>query len=271
MVNGFVNVDGGKIYYEMDGNGPNLVLVHAGFVDSRMWDEQWVAFTENYRVIRFDMRGFGKSSVLEAPVSRRGDLYALLDHLDVKRAHLIGCSMGGEIVIDAALERPDLVTSLIVVSAVPSGFEMQGEPPPHMLEMFQAAQSGDIDLTSELQLRIWVDGMFRLPEQVNADVRQKAGVMNRIPVQNSTFMKADSQPVDPLDPPAIKRLNEIHVPMLILTGSLDHPEIGRAGDVMEGAIPGAQHVTIPNSAHVPNMEQPEFFNTAVLKFLSTHG
>src|SRR5262245_29029711 len=96
--NGYFEVDGGSIYYELAGEGETLVLSHAGFVDSRMWDSQWNDFAQHYRVLRFDMRGFGKSSKLEAPVSRRDDLYALLNHLGIGHAHLLGCSMSGEIV-----------------------------------------------------------------------------------------------------------------------------------------------------------------------------
>ena len=123
--------------------------------------------------------------------------------------------------------------------------------------------------TSELQIRLWVDGSFRQPEQVDPQVRQRAAEMNRIPVARSTWGIADSQPYHPLTPPAAQRLGEIHVPTLIIAGALDHPEILRAADVMAAGIQGAQKLILPDSAHVPNMEQPEAFNHAVLDFLST--
>ena len=263
---GFVEINGGKLYYEVGGAGDTLVLNHAGFVDSRMWDDQWRAFTQHFRVIRYDMRGFGQSDPTNGPLCRRDDLYQLLKHLDVKQAHFMGCSMGGTIVIDLALEHPDIVKSLIAVSATPSGFEMQGEPPPHLFEMMEAAQKGDFARTSELQIQIWVDGMYRQPEQVDRQVRERAAAMNIIPVQNQTFF-ADAQPLNPLEPPAAGRLAEIHVPTLLIAGALDHPEILRAADVMQEAIQGAKKVIIPDAAHVPNMEDPDVFNQAVLEFL----
>ena len=263
---GYVNVNGGKLYYEIDGEGETLVLNHAGFVDSGMWDEQWSAFTKRFRVIRYDMRGFGKSDSANGPLCRRDDLYQLLKQLDVKKAHLLGCSMGGEIVVDFTLEHPEMVTSLIAVSATPSGFEMQGEPPPYLMEMMEAAQKGDIQRTSELQIRIWVDGMYRQSEQVNARVRERAAAMNIIPVKNKTWF-VETQPLNPLNPPAVKQLAEIQVPTLLIVGALDHPEILRAADVMQKAIPGAKQVIIPDTAHVPNMEQPTLFNRTVLDFL----
>ena len=90
---GYVDLDDGELYYEMADDGDTLVLGHAGFVDSRMWDAQWDAFTQKYRVIRFDMRGYGKSDSAAGPRTRRNDLFQLLDHLHVERAALLGCSL----------------------------------------------------------------------------------------------------------------------------------------------------------------------------------
>lgn len=261
----------GKLYYETAGSGEPLVLSHAGFVDSRMWDDQWAEFAQHYRVIRFDMRGMGQSDPVRAPLSRREDLRRLLDHLNVERAALLGCSMSGEMVIDFALEHPERVAALIAVSAVPSGFEMHGEPPAELLDMIAAMQQGDLARASELQLRLWVDGPFRQPDQVDPQVRQRAAEMNWITLVNATWARADAQPLNPLDPPAAQRLGEIGVPTLILAGALDNPEILRAADVMATSIRGAKKAIIPEAAHVPNMERPAEFNRLVLEFLSAEG
>ncbi len=264
---GFIGLGDGKMYYEMAGAGPTLVFTHAGFVDSRMWDDQWNALTKRYRVIRYDMRGYGKSDPVKAPISRRADLYRLLKHLQVQRATLIGCSMGGEISLDFTLEHPELVSGLVLVSAVPSGFQMQGEPPPNVMSMMESAQKGDLERASELQIEIWVDGPFRQSAQVDPTVRQRAAEMNRIPVNNQTWAKADMQPLNPLNPPAVGRLKEVRVPTLVIAGAMDDPEILRAAETLATGIPGAKKVIIPNTAHVPNMEKPAEFNQAVEGFL----
>jgi pimeloyl-ACP methyl ester carboxylesterase len=264
---GYASIGDGKLYYEMAGEGETLVLVHAGIVDSRMWDDQWDAFTRRFRVIRYDMRGFGKSDPAQGPVSRRAELYRLLTELKVERAALLGTSLGGETVVDLALEHPEMASALIVVSAVPSGFELQGEPPRYIMEMMQAAQQGELERATDLQIRISIDGPFREPEQVNPEVRKRAAEMNRIPVKYGTFFTADAQPADPLDPPATTRLGDIRVPTLVMVGALDHPEILRAADVMVSGIKRAKKVIIPDSAHLPNMEQPQAFNQAALNFL----
>ena len=268
VTSGYADVGDGQIYYEIAGAGQTLVLGHAAFVDGRMWDDQFQEFARHYRVIRFDMRGNGKSSPANGPISRREDVYKLLKQLGVERAHLLGCSMHGEVMIDLAIEHPELAQSLIAISAVPSGFQMQGAPPPELMEMMSAIQQGDLERGSELQIRIWVDGPYRQPSQVDPLVRQRAAEMNRITVQNGTWGKADANPVNPLMPPASERLNEIQVPTLIMAGALDNSEIVRAADVMAKAIPGARKVIIPDTAHVPNMEKPAEFNRAVLDFLA---
>lgn len=266
---GYVDVGDGQLFYEVAGDGAPLVLSHAGFVDSRMWDDQWPAFTQQHNVIRFDMRGFGKSALGATPIERRRDLDRLLRQLYVPGAAFLGCSLSGEVILDFALEHPEKVAALILVSAVPGGFEMQGEPPSNLFEMISAIQQGDLTLASELQNRLWIDGPFRQPEQVNARVRQRAAEMNRIALTNGTWGKADTQPANPLNPPARQRLAEIRVPTLIIAGGLDHPEILRAAEVMAAAIPQAKKVIISDCAHLPNMEHPAKFNRVILDFL--HG
>jgi pimeloyl-ACP methyl ester carboxylesterase len=265
----YMQIDGAQVYYEEAGQGRALVLVHAGFVDSRMWDAQFEAFAQHYRTVRFDQRGFGKSDALEGPVDRSLDLLHLLQHLGIEQAVLVGCSLGGEVILDFALQHPHMVSALVPVSTVPGGFEMQGEPPAELFEMMAALEQNDVQRASELQLRLWVDGKFRQPQQVDAGVRQRAAEMNRIPIENKTFLKAVLAPVSPLDPPVAARLATIHVPVLIVAGALDHPEVLRAADVMEAAIPAAQKIILPESAHLPSMEQPKAFNRAVLAFLQS--
>lgn len=264
---GFLNVDNGSLYYESAGEGEALVLSHAGFLDNRMFDEQWERLAEHFNVIRYDMLGYGQSSAVTAPLCRREHLRQLLTHLGVKRAHMVGCSMGGEIMLDIALETPELAASLTLVGATPSGFEMQGEPPRYLYEMFEAGQKGDIDRMSELQIRIWFDGNFREPDQVDAMLREKALSMNSLPVARQTFFIADMQPVNPLTPPAVTRLSEVIAPTLVVVGALDHPEIVRAAEVMAAEIPHAHKVVIEETAHVPSFEQPEQFNQLLLDFL----
>jgi pimeloyl-ACP methyl ester carboxylesterase len=266
-MNGYFALEDGTLYYETAGAGDALVLSHAAFLDSRMFNAQWELLAQHFQVIRYDMRGYGQSSPAQGPICRRDDLSRLLRHLGVEQAHFVGCSNGGEIILDLALEQPRLALSLTLVNSTPSGFELQGEPPRYLMEMVEATQNGDIDRVNELQIRIWLDGSFREPESVDPELRAKALAMNRIPVERQTYFMADMQSICPLDPPAIARLHEVQIPVLIVTGALDHAEVLRAADFMATTIPGARKVTIESTGHVPSYERPEVFNPLLLDFL----
>lgn len=261
--------DGGSLYYEVAGEGDTVVLSHAGFLDSGMFDAIWEPLAERYRVLRYDMRGYGRSSEVQGPVCRREDLRQLFKILGVERAHFVGCSMGGEIVLDLALEEPQRALSLTLVGAAPGGYTPEGPPPRYLMEMIGAAQQGDVERTSELQMRIWIDGPQREPDEVDPDLRARALEMNRIPVERNTFMHADMENPCPLTPPAIERLGEIHVPVLVVVGELEDPAILAAADILAAGIADAQKAVIAQSAHVPSYERAEEFVPVLLAFLAS--
>ena len=262
-----LNVGDGTLYYEMAGTGTPLVLSHAAFLDSRMFDAQWETLAQHYRVIRYDMLGFGQSSAVQGPRCRRDDLHQLLSHLGITQAHLVGCSNGGTILLDLALEQPDLALSLTMVGSTPSGFDLQGEPPRYLLEMIEAMQQGDIERANELAIRIWLDGDTREPAMVDGKLREKALAMSRIPVAQQTFFIADTQPARPLTPPATDRLHEVQCPTLVVAGALDHSEVLRAAAMLDEGIDDTRKIIVEDAGHVPSYEQPTAFNTLLLDFL----
>lgn len=269
VISGQFDLGDGVLYYEVAGGGETLVLSHAAFLDSRMFDALMPALTQKFRVVRYDMRGFGQSSPVTQSACRRDDLSRLLDHLNITRAHMVGCSMGGEIMLDLAIEQPERVASVTAVCSTPSGFEMVGEPPRYLMEMIGAAQAGDHDTMNELQIRIWLDGMYREPNEVDTDLRAKALLMNRIPVSQSTFFIADTEPANPLTPAAVTRLSEVVCPVLAIVGDLDHPELLRATDEIAAGVQNGRKVVMNGTAHVPSYEKPAEFIGLLLGFLAT--
>ena len=158
---GFVEINGAQIYYEIAGAGQPVVFVHAGIADRRMWDSQFDVFTERYRVLRYDHRGMGKSSMPPGPFALRDDLYALIRHFDMTPAALIACSMGGSATLDCVLEHPDAARALVLVDAGVSGNTL--EPDDEMKRLLEQvdelAGKGDLDGANEIELRMWVDGV----------------------------------------------------------------------------------------------------------------
>src|SRR5207247_641721 len=133
---GYAEGDGGRLYYETSGKSPVLVLIHAGFLDSRMWDTQFQLFSKNYMVIRYDVRGFGRSDIARTKFSDYKDLRGILDHLRVKTASLIGVSNGGRIASDFAVEYPSMVDHLVLVSPGISGYKASGPEEEKLWEEF---------------------------------------------------------------------------------------------------------------------------------------
>lgn len=258
----------GTLYYEMSGEGETILLIHAGIANLQMWDTQWQALSQHYQVVRYDMRGFGRSADVDGDTpTHRQDVVALMAELGIEKAHLVGCSLGGEIALDVALEEPERVISLVLISATPGGFEMQGAPPPAVFAMIEAFQSGDMASAARAQNEMSVTGN-RAPDAVNATVREQIFQMTR-----SAFERGNTMPTagDALIPSAAERLEDIKVRTLLIVGEADHSELRRAAEAMANGIPHAykQVMVVENAAHFPNIEQPAVVNNALLAFLAT--
>src|SRR5689334_11281492 len=118
-----VEISGGSLYYETAGSGDPLVLIHGLGLDLRMWDDQFAEFAQHRQVVRCDLRGFGKSTVPTAePYSHADDLKAMLDHLSIARADILGLSMGGWIATNFALTYPEMTRKLILVDSAIYGY-----------------------------------------------------------------------------------------------------------------------------------------------------
>jgi pimeloyl-ACP methyl ester carboxylesterase len=122
---GFVNIGNAKVYYEIAGKGMPLVMIHAGVADNRQWNNEFTDFSRSYQVVRYDMRGYGKSEPVDGEFSHMSDLVSLLDSLQIREPLIImGCSMGGGLALDFALTHPSRAKALIMVDAGPSGLEL---------------------------------------------------------------------------------------------------------------------------------------------------
>lgn len=260
-------INGTKFHYEISGEGYPLVLVHAGIADGRMWNDQFDVLAQRYKAIRYDRRGFGNTSMVAGSFSHHADLYELLKFLKIERAFLVGCSQGAKTVLDLSLQHPEMTAALVLVSPALGGFIYDGEPPKQAKQLDLADEAGDLDQVNELELQIWVDGPHRAPTQVDPTMRKLIGEMNRIALQTPEDM-GDEQA---LEPAAVNRLGEVLAPTLIISGDLDTPKTIAAAGHLRERITSAQHIIMPGTAHLPNMEQPDEFNHHVLSFLGNLG
>lgn len=263
---GYAGVNGARIYYEMAGDGYPLVFVHAGVADRRMWDDQAAFFSSDYRVIRYDLRGFGKTMPVPGPFAHREDLAALLAFLHVDRACLVGCSMGGMTAMDFTLEHPQLVNALVMVGSAPTGLDLDVPSPARFAEAEAAEEQRDWERLIEISAQIWYDGEGRDAGQVDPAKRQLMKQMQRdaLPYRN-----LEQGPALPMKPPAAERLDELHIPLLVIYGMYDTPYILAASAYMAEHIPGARTIMM-HSAHLPSMDCPAEFNEIVRDFLLQH-
>lgn len=266
-----VSVNGARLYVERHGDGPPLVLVHAGIADCRQWDDQLEAFAQAHSVIRYDHRGWGRSDGPAGPVAFHEDLYGLLRALGVERAHVLGISMGGTFAIDFALAHPTMVSSLILVGSWLSGFSVPASDAERAVwAAFEAALSaGQLDRANELEVDLKLAGIYRTPDSAPQAVRQRLLEIHR-PAFDRLAEREAMTPWLKSEPLAVARLGEITAPTLVMYGDLDVPAVPLIAAKLGSEIRGAQTVVMRGTAHVPNMEQPHEFNRIVLEAVPKH-
>jgi pimeloyl-ACP methyl ester carboxylesterase len=265
---GTASVNGTQLYYETLGEGHPLVLIHGGYMDRRMWDDQFHAFAQHYRVIRYDVRGFGESELPPVPYADRQDLFDLLKYVGIEKTYLLGLSLGGVIAIDFTLDNPDMVDALILVGSPVPGFPIELLYTEEQLEQQQLRWAAFEEAIQERNIPAMVDALMEDPTLVPSSNYPAARQRMRNNLSEYSFAWVlDPAPKQDLDPPAYERLAEIQVPTLIMLGAQDDPRLFKDADKLGRDIVGASRVTIAEAHHMPNMEKPEEFNATVLDFL----
>jgi pimeloyl-ACP methyl ester carboxylesterase len=258
--------DGARLNFEIAGDGPVVTLIHPGLWDMRTWDREFGMLAESgYRVLRYDVRGYGKSSRPEpgAGYSHVRDLAVLLEANDVVSTALIGCSMGGGIELDHALVHPEQVWALVLVASPVGGFQENEEEEEWWAQraapIEAAIEAGDLERAQELRLGIWAP--LGTEDERGARIRE-------IAFDNLHEITMDESGEERLDPPAAHRLGEVDVPTLILEAEHDPPDMRRCADFLAAEIMGSRKVVVEGADHVINLRQPERFEELVLPFLA---
>jgi len=241
VVTGYAPANGTKLYFETRGDGPALVFVHAGVADHRMWDPQFEIFSSKFKVVRFDLRGFGKSKMPEGSFALRDDLLAVLQHLGIRKAALVGCSMGGSTAIDFTLEHPEMVSALVPVGAGVSGWaDWSAESVDQWTQTMNLAKKGETAAIFELGARYWLDGPSREVSRVEPKYRQRARQLYKENFSLEFFQRTE----EPLKPPAIERLGEIKCPTMVVIGDSDSQDLQKVARRLASDIAGAKMTTI---------------------------
>ena len=244
-----------RLFYEIHGQGDTLVLIHGGFTDRRVWNQQLDELSRDFTVIRYDLRGFGRSDFPSRPYRPSGDLLALYDELSIGQAALIGLSSGGEVALSFTLAHPDRVTALLLASSPAVGLPVSPEDSALDLTISRAVSSGGVDSGVVTWLRH--PGLASLREKP-----ELANQMEFLVRENARSFGLPFRPFLPEDPPPSERLGEIRVPSMVVWGDRDTETIQRNSAVTAERIPGARPVIMRGAGHMLNLERPGDFNRA---------
>jgi len=262
----FLPANGALLYYEVEGDGPPLVLLHGWSLDRRMFDPQRPAFAREYRVIRVDRRGFGRSSDAEDLTWNAADLRAILDHLGIEHASVLGMSQGGFVALAFATAYPDRVDRLALHGSTPPvGFGVRWTGP----DRFPVDEYRAIAREQGLEgfRRAWLaHPLMHIPAGPNEqDARQLVEAM--LADYRGGLLLQPAEPSGPLKGASFGDLANITAPALVLTGDEEIPFLRIVADALAYVLPNARRIVIPGGGHLVNLSAPERYTAAVLDFL----
>jgi 3-oxoadipate enol-lactonase len=258
-VSGYIISGNDSIFYETVGSGDVIILIHDGLIHREVWDNQFSDFAKDHKVIRYDRRGYGKSSPAEGIYSHLDDLDSLFSQLKIGKACLIACSSGGALAIDFTLKYPEKVSSLVLVGAVVGGFSYTRHfitRGGHLPSSFNDDQEESLYYASDDPYLIYSKNTAARERAIELVKNNPQRVYNR-----PRYIR---QPI-----PAYQRLNEIKVPVLIMAGEFDIPDVHAHAGAINAGIPDSRRIIIPDAGHLVPLEQPALFNEAVTEFLNS--
>ncbi len=266
-----LDVPGGRLRFRDKGpsDGSPILLIHAGIAQLEAWDGLVPLLgAAGYRVVRYDMRGWGRSTTDDVEFSHRADVIALLDHLAIGRVAIVGNSMGGVHSFDTAIEYPERVVAIVGVGAGLSGFEGPATPDEIALfdemERLESADPIDPDAVADIDVRVWVDGPGQPEGRAPSWIREAVRAWDR-PLYVADHV--GGRPVR-LTPPADARLGDLRCPVLAIAGALDFTDVAVTARRLAAGAPDARAVIWPDVAHMIGMEVPERLAEAIVAFLA---
>mgnify|MGYP003589945105 CR=1 FL=1 len=257
MDSGMMSFNDGQIYYQTTGLGEPIVFIHGFSLNHNMWQPQVEFFSNNYQVVTYDVRGFGKSSLPSGPYDHSSDLYALLDYLNIKQAHIVGLSMGGRIAINFTLDHPKTVKTLTLMDSALDGYKTEVDWNVH-------AKKEGLKKAKENWLN---HELFTVTKKQPKVLTALSSMVNNY----SGWHWLNNDPQTPTKIHALNRLNEITQPTLILVGNNDLTYFHNIADVLAKGITGSQKIILPNAGHMINMEASDEVNSLLADFIAKNN
>ena len=244
-----------ELFYQSQGEGTPIVFVHGFSLDSQMWQPQVDGFSKTNQVTTYDMRGFGKSPTPTGLYSHIEDLHNLVNHLKIQKFHLVGLSLGGEVAIDYALTYPNTIRSLTLADSSLGGYSSP-------VDWRVYAKEQGLKKAKENWLNHPVFATAKAKPEIFSQLKQMVGDYS-----GWHWLNQDTR--TKLNPPAIDRLGEIHVPTQVIVGEKDLDYYHTIADILADKIPNSQLEYISHSGHMVNLESPKEFNLLISKFIKS--
>ena len=263
-----VNVPGGSLPLVDEGSGPPIVLLHAGVADLRAWDDVVPHLNRaGYRVIRYDIRGLGRSTTEDVEFSHQADLRAVLDASGVGRAVLVGNTKGGGIAFDTAIESPERVVAVVGVAAGIGGFDGGTTPEEAPIieeyERIDSAEPFDPVALTDYEVRVWLAGPLQPLDRVSPELRSRLFEMD---LPDNEPGRVGGRQIR-LDPPANDRLADLRCPVLAIAGTLDFSDSVATAWHLAADAPNARALVWDDVAHMIGMEQPMRLADTIVEFV----
>jgi 3-oxoadipate enol-lactonase len=265
----WIDVPGARLAAEDEGDPANaaILLVHSAVVNRRSWDGVVPHLLDaRYRVIRYDMRGFGESTSEDVEFRGHEDALAVLDHFGVAHTAIVGNSMGAHFALDAVLAKPEQFAAYVWVGGGMSGYDK--EPNAAEMALFEAEeaaeQASDWDGATEIDTQIWLDGVGQPATRVDPGVRAAFKAMDRELLEPGRVYGNRK----PADEPAAERLGSVRVPTLVVIGDLDTEGTRASAEKLAAEVPGARLIHLPDVAHMVGMERPDELGAMIVEFLA---
>jgi pimeloyl-ACP methyl ester carboxylesterase len=245
------------------GDGPAVVLLHAGIADRRMWHEHLESLVNaGRRVVAMDLPGFGDTALVPGIQAPWLDVLETMDARAIDRAALVGCSFGGAVALVAAITARERITDLVLASAPAPDMT----PSSRLQAAWDAEETAlahnDVDGAVEAVLDAW------LAPDAPAALRQRVGSMQRRALELRADPPTMTDAVDPLEvDPGL--LESLEIPALCLAGHDDMPDFVTSAQRLAEALPRARYQQIDDARHLIPLEAPAAFRAALLTFLAT--
>jgi pimeloyl-ACP methyl ester carboxylesterase len=258
-----VDVNGARLNVDITGDGEPVFLLHGFTFDLRMWEAQIGPLAARHRIVRYDLRGYGLSTLPQPGVlySHADDLAALAERLGASRPHLVGFGLGGRVALDYALAYPGRTRSIVLVEGVVGGWTWSPAFQNAYRPVLEAGQRGDVAAAKAAWLQQPFFSAARERPEVMARVR-------RMVDDYSGWHFSHVDPERPLTPPAVRRLDELVGPTIALVGERDVPDVHRMADALVAGAPNARRTTLAGAGYASPLETPGRVNAAILAFLS---